>query len=61
MRTTSHVVGCISEGFNSYVLGVKRSIESDLEKLLSKIFDIRLNFLLEFALLCKGKRASEVV
>jgi geranylgeranyl pyrophosphate synthase len=61
MRTTSHLVSYTSEGFNSYVLGMKRSIESELEKLLSKISDIRLHRLLEFALLSKGKRLRPIL
>jgi octaprenyl-diphosphate synthase len=61
MRTTSHLVGFTAEDFNSYVLGMKHSIESDLEKLLSKISDIRLHPLLEFALLSNGKRLRPIL
>jgi octaprenyl-diphosphate synthase len=61
MRTGSRVVSCTSEDFRSYVFGVKRSIESELEKLLSKISDVSLHPLLEFALLSNGKRLRPIL
>ena len=61
MRTSSRLVSCASEDFHSYVLGVKRLIESELEKLLSKISDVSLHPLLEFALLSNGKRLRPIL
>jgi len=61
MRTRSQLVSCTSEDFHSYVFGMKRSIESELEKLLSKISDVSLRPLLEFALLSNGKRLRPIL
>ena len=61
MRTSSHLVSCTSEEFHSYVFGMKRSLESELEKLLSKISDVSLHPLLEFALLSNGKRLRPIL
>jgi geranylgeranyl pyrophosphate synthase len=61
MRTSSRLVSCTSEDFHSYVFKVKRSIESELEKLLSKISDVSLHPLLEFALLSNGKRLRPIL
>jgi geranylgeranyl pyrophosphate synthase len=56
MRTRSGLVSCTRDDFHAYTLGTKRSIEFELEELLSKIPDVKLRPLLEFALLSKGKR-----
>jgi len=55
------LVSCTSEDFHSYVLGTKHSIESELERLLSKISDVKLHPLLEFALLSNGKRLRPIL
>ena len=55
------MVSCTSEDFHSYVLGTKHSIESELERLLSKISDVKLHPLLEFALLSNGKRLRPIL
>jgi len=49
------------EEFHSYVLATKNSIESELQRLLSKISDVKLRPLLEFALLSNGKRLRPVL
>jgi octaprenyl-diphosphate synthase len=61
MRTRSHLVSCTSEDLHTYVFSTKRSIESELEKLVSKISVVRLHPLLEFALLSKGKRLRPIL
>jgi len=61
MRTSGDLVSCTSEDFHSYVLGTKHSIESGLERLLSKISDVKLHPLLEFALLSNGKRLRPIL
>ena len=61
MRTTSDLINCTTEDFHSYVLGTKSSIESELERLLSKISDVKLHPLLEFALLSNGKRLRPIL
>jgi len=61
MKAKSQLVSCTSEDFHSYVFGMKRSIESELEKLLSKISDVSLHPLLEFALLSNGKRLRPIL
>jgi len=61
MRTRSHLVSCTGEDFHSYVFCTKRSIERELEGLLSKISDVKLHPLLEFALLSKGKRLRPIL
>jgi len=61
MRTSSDLVTCTERDFRSYVLGTKSSIESELEGLLSKISDVKLRPLLEFALLSNGKRLRPIL
>jgi len=61
MRTRSHLISCTGEDFHSYVFCTKRSIERELEGLLSKISDVKLHPLLEFALLSKGKRLRPIL
>ena len=60
MKTRS-LVSCTIEDFHSYVFDTKHSIESELEKLVSKISDVRLHPLLEFALLSNGKRLRPIL
>ena len=50
-----------NEDFHAYVSSTKRSIESELESLMSKISGVRLRPLLEFALLSKGKRLRPIL
>lgn len=61
MTMRSRYVSFADEDFHAYVCGTRRSIESELENLLSRISGVRLRPLLEFALLSKGKRLRPVL
>lgn len=61
MRRRSDLVSCTDDDLHAYVLGTKHSIELEIENLLSKIPDVKLRPLLEFALLSKGKRLRPIL
>lgn len=55
------LASCTDEGLRSYILGTKHELESELERLLFKVSDLRLRPLLEYALLSKGKRLRPIL
>ena len=57
----SSLASCINEGLQSYILDAKQSLESELDKLLLKVSELRLHPLLEYALLSKGKRLRPIL
>ena len=61
MRVQSDLVSCVNTDLQAYVFETRRSIESELENLVSKTSDIKLHPLLKYALLSKGKRLRPIL